>query len=465
MQEAERPAAALGHLLELARLPGEARFTGADPVLPTRYRLGTAGAAALAATGIAADALWSLRHKPQQVSVDLTEAVASLRGFQYLRLNGARPGAAHDPLSGFHPTGDGRHIYLHCNFPHLRDRNLAVRGAGPAPGSIRAAARHWQGEALETAIHESGGCASFVRTPEEWEAHPHNAAVASLPVLEIERIGDAPAEPLPAGDRPLAGVRALDLTRVIAGPIACRTLAEHGADVLKISRQDLPGAGTLDIDTGIGKRSAWLDLREPANSERLRELARSGDVFVQSYRPGTLAARGFGPEALAALRPGVVVATLSAWGHAGPWAMRRGYDTIVQSATGIAYFSGKPGAPALLPVAAIDYISGNLLAFGAMVALHRRATIGGSWLVRVSLAGVGHWMRGLGLVEGELAARASPTAPDLAAEAMAVELPGPMGVVRFPRSPLRLSATPPRLDLPPVPLGTHAPEWLPAVGR
>ena len=468
MPETQRPIAALHHLLGLAGLHGDVSFTGADPVLPTRYRLGAAGAASLAAVGVAANALWALRHPAQQLSVDVTEAVASLRGHQYLQLDGAPPKHERDPFSGFYPTADGRHVFLHCNFPHLRDANIKALGVAADPAAVRAAVLTRQGEELETAIHEGGGVASFVRTPAEWDAHPHNAAVASLPVIEIERIGDGPVQPLPVADRPLGGIRALDMTRVIAGPVACRTLAEHGADVLKISRRDLPGAGMLDIDTGIGKRSTYLDLREADQAEKLRALVREADVFIQSYRPGTLARRGLGFEELAAIRPGLVMATLSAWGRVGPWSQRRGYDTIVQSATGIAHATGnslgKPGAPALLPCAAIDYISGNLMAFGAMVALHRRATIGGSWLVRVSLAGIGHWMRAQGQVDAEAAARMPGDLPDKAAAAMMdVEIPGPLGLLTCMRSPLRMSATPPRPTLPPVPLGTHAPEWLPRV--
>ena len=214
--------------------------------------------------------------------------------------------------------------------------------------------------------------------------------------------------PLAAGPRPLSGIRTLDLTRVIAGPVACRTMAEHGADVLKISRRDLPGAGPLDIDTGIGKRSCFLDLREAGDNATLRALVQQGDIFIQSYRPGAMAGNGFGFDDLAAMRPGIVCATLSAWGRVGPWSGRRGYDTIVQSATGMAHFTGGAAGPALLPVSAIDYISGNIMAFGAMVALHRRATIGGSWLVRVSLAGVGHWMRSLGLLDADVAFAVCP---------------------------------------------------------
>ncbi len=461
MTEAERPAAALRHLLELAGLPGSAQFIGADPVLPTRYRLGASGAAALAAQGLAANALWALNHPAQQVSVDITEAVGSLRGHSYLTVDGAKPTGGRDDLSGFYATGDGRHVFLHCNFPHIRDNNARIAGAASlAVGDVRAAVAKWRGEELETAIHAGGGVASFVRTPEEWDAHPHRAAVASLPVLEIEQIGDAPPQPLAAGPRPLSGIRTLDLTRVIAGPVACRTMAEHGADVLKISRRDLPGAGPLDIDTGIGKRSCFLDLREAGDNATLRALVQQGDIFIQSYRPGAMAGNGFGFDDLAAMRPGIVCATLSAWGRVGPWSGRRGYDTIVQSATGMAHFTGGAAGPALLPVSAIDYISGNIMAFGAMVALHRRATIGGSWLVRVSLAGVGHWMRSLGLLDADVAAKASPTGPDAAAKAMLVSLKGPLGEVRFPRTPLRLAATPPLATLPPVALGSHAPEWL-----
>src|ERR687893_292963 len=181
----------------------------------------------------------------------------------------------------------------------------------------------------------------MVRTMEEWARHPQAAAIASLPLMEIIKIGDSPPERLPDGDRPLSGVRVLDLTRVIAGPTCARTLAEHGADVLKISAAHLPSIGRQEYDTGHGKLSAQLDLREAKDGDILRGLVREADVFSQGYRPGTLGNKGFSPEALADLRPGIVVVSLCAFSHVGPWAPRRGFDTVVQAVSGIAQRQGE----------------------------------------------------------------------------------------------------------------------------
>src|SRR5262249_19617533 len=154
----------------------------------------------------------------------------------------------------------------------------------------------------EDAIHAAGGCAGLARDPAEWQRHPQHAAVANQPLLEITRIGDAPPRALAPGARPLSGVRVLDLTRVLAGPTCARTLAEHGADVLKIGAAHIPDMKTTEIDTGIGKLSALLDLRNPHELATLRALLRDADVFSQSYRPGTLAARGLSPEDAARIR-------------------------------------------------------------------------------------------------------------------------------------------------------------------
>ncbi|MGE0419547.1 MAG: CoA transferase, partial [Acetobacteraceae bacterium] len=331
--------ATLDELMTLGGLPLSAAervdFTGDDPVLPTQYRIGTAGAGVLAATGVAASELWKLKTgRGQTLSVDVPSAAVSLRSSRYMRIAGRAPDREFAPLMQFYPTGDGRWFFLHTNFPNLRDQALRILGCGDDVDAVARAIGRWPGEALETALHEGGACGGFVRTHAEWDRHPHAQAIAALPALEIIRIGDAPPRPLPPGDRPLSGVRVLDLTRVIAGPTASRTLAEHGADVLKITRAGLADSGQLDLDTGIGKLSARLDLREKDQHARLRELIATADVFSQSYRPGTLAARGFGPEALAELRPGIVYVTLSAWSHVGPWRFRRGYDTVVQAATG-----------------------------------------------------------------------------------------------------------------------------------
>jgi len=304
----------------------------------------------------------------------------------------------------------------------------------------------------------------MVRSQQEWAQHSQAAAIAALPLLEIVRIGDSPAEPLPAGNRPLSGIRVLDLTRVLAGPTCARTLAEHGADVMKITAPHLPNLGYQELDTGHGKLSTYLDLRQPGDVETLRGLVRQTDVFSQGYRPGTLGNRGLSPEELAALRPGLVYVSLCAFSHAGPWASRRGFDTVVQTVSGITTRqaevvpSGKPG-PQFYPVSAIDYCTGYLMAFGAMVALARRATEGGSWLVRISLAQVGKWIVDLGEV-AESAARDAPaefTPGELARWSMVTETPA--GRLRHLKPVAQMSETPPHWARPTVPLGYHPPVW------
>ena len=455
---------ALNELLDLGALPrslGETvAIAGDDPILPTRYRIGTAGAAVLAATGVAASELWHLKTgRRQDVSVDVPAAAISLRSGKYMEIDGQPCDREFAPLMKFYPAKNGRWIFLHTNFPNLRDRALGILGVPDDYNAVREAISGWDGEALETALHDGGAVGSYVRTHDEWNRHPHAAAVAAMPAVEIIRIGDAPPKPMPAGDRPLSGIRVLDLTRVIAGPTASRTLAEHGADVLKITRIGLADSGQMDLDTGIGKLSARLDLREKDEHARLLALCQTCDVFTQSYRPGTMAGRGFGPEELAAINPGMVYVTLSAWGNEGPWSRRRGYDTVVQAATGMADASRDDTGPKHLPVSAIDYVGGNLLAYGAMVALARRATEGGSWLVRASLATAGRWI----VDRGALPRSAYADAPaDLSAEAIArlrTEVDTPVGRIRFLAPIVRMSETPTFWARPPVPLGHSPAAW------
>src|SRR5881398_2380040 len=380
-------------------------FTGGgDPVLPTPFRIGETAAAALAATGLAVSDLWELRTgRPQEVAVDLRHATASLRSGNYLQVNGVKVRGDRNEVMGMYPAKNGRWSYVHANFPNHRAAALKVLGCEESKAAVRKAVAQWDALELEEAIIAAGGAGGMVRTMAEWAGHPQAAAIASLPLMEIVKIGDSPPEKLPDGERPLSGIRVLDLTRVLAGPTCARTLAEHGADVLKITGAHLPNLGYQEYDTGHGKLSAHLDLREPKDIEILRGLVRETDVFSQGYRPGTLGDRGFSPEALARLRPGIVFVSLSAFGHVGPWASRRGFDTIVQTVSGITsrqgeLFPGSAPGPQFYPVSAIDYLTGYLMAFGAMVALARRAREGGSWLVRISLAQTGRWLVGRGEV-------------------------------------------------------------------
>ena len=464
------PLAALRTILPAAGLPATAAdavtFTsGTDPVLPTPFRIGEACAATLAATGVAAADLWAIRTgRRQSVSVDFRHATASLRSGHYMKLGDGEVSHARNSIMGVYPTKDGRWSYLHCNFPNHRAAALSVLGCAEDRDAVARAVLTWNAADLEEAIIAAKGAGGMVRSKAEWADHPQSAAIAALPLLEIVRIGDSPPEPLPPGNRPLSGVRVLDLTRVLAGPTCARTLAEHGADVLKITGPHLPNLGYQEFDTGHGKLSAHLDLRQPAAVETLRGLVRDADVFSQGYRPGTLGGRGLSPEELAAIRPGLVYVSLCAFSHAGPWASRRGFDTVVQTVSGITsrqaeVVPGKTPGPQFYPVSAIDYCTGYLMAFGAMVALARRAQEGGSWLVRISLAQVGKWIVDLGEVPAD-AARAAPaefTAAELERWSMVTDTPS--GRLRHLRPVVQLSETPPYWARPSVPLGYHQPVW------
>ncbi len=393
------PYEALDQILETsgrARSPEDRVFIdGADPVLPTAFRLGTAGAAAIAATGLAAADLWQLRSgRSQDVSVSLRDAAAVIRSDRFLRLDGEAPPSPWSPTAGFYRTRDERWIQVHSNFPHHLDAALRVLGCAGDRDAVSKAVAGWQAFELEDALNDAGMCAAVVRSEAEWREVPQAEVVAGLPLFEIVKLGESAPEPLPPGDRPLAGVRVLDLTRVIAGPVGGRTLAAQGADVMRVTGDHLPGfPESLDIDMGHGKLSASLDLRSADERGRLLGLVDEADVFLQSYRPGSLAGRGLAPDALASRRPGLIYATLSAYGHVGPWRERRGFDSIVQSISGIVHEESGDGPPRHMPAQALDYVSGYVLAFGIMRALARRAEEGGSYLVRVSLAQTGHGFR------------------------------------------------------------------------
>jgi len=460
------PYRALGTILPDSESAGRVSFTGgSDPVLPTPFRIGAAASAALAATGLAAADLWETRTgRRQDIAVDLRQATASLRSGHYLKAGDGAVSADRNGIMGVYPAKDGRWSYIHTNFSNHRAAALSVLGVPDDRDAVTRAIAQWDAADLEEAIIAAGGAGGMVRTAAEWANHPQSAAVAALPLLEIVRIGDSPPEPLPRGERPLSGIRVLDLTRVLAGPTCARTLAEHGAEVMKISAAHLPNLGYQEYDTGHGKLSAFLDLREPAGIDTLRGLVRQADVFSQGYRPRTLDARGLSPEALAAIRPGLVYVSLSAFGHTGPWASRRGFDTVVQTVSGITtrqaeIVPGKTAGPQFYPVSAIDYCTGYLMAFGSMTALNRRAREGGSWLVRISLAQAGKWIVDLGEVpSADLHGVAAEFTPD-ELDRWSMVSDTPAGRLQHLKPVVRMSETPPYWARPSVPLGFHRPRW------
>lgn len=430
------------------------------PVIPSSFPVAAVATTAIGAATLAAAELWRQRTgRAQTVTIDERHAAIGFRSERYLRIDGRPPGEGWNAIAGFYRAAGDRWLQLHTNFPHHLDAVTRVLGVPAERDAVAGAIAGWDADALDRAVTAAGGCISVLRTAAEWQSHPQGRAVTGMPLLTIDRIGDAPAEPAGTGDRPLSGVRVLDLTRVIAGPVCGRVLSAHGAEVLRVGAAHLPEVVSVLIDTGFGKRSTHLDLREPAGRSQLDWLGTRADVFVQSYRPGSLARRGFGPEDLARRRPGIVVVGLSAYGAAGPWAGRRGYDTLVQTACGIAEEEGRARGlerPAHVAAALLDHATGWLAAFGIMAVLSRRATEGGSYHVQVSLAQTAAWVQRLPRVDA--IGIPDPRSDDVTD--LLDQMASDWGSLTFVRPPGGLSETPPRWTSPPPRPGVDEAVWV-----
>lgn len=435
-------------------------LTGDEPQLPSSFRVAAAAQTSIAAAGLAAAQIWKLRSgQSQNVAVDMRHAVVECRSERYLRVDGKPPPPAWDAIAGIYKTRDRRFVRLHTNFPHHRDAVCRVLNCKAERDDVQAALMQWDAEAFETAAYAAGGVVAMMRSHDEWSGLPHARALAALPLISIERIGDAAPKPWPRGDRPLAGLRVLDLSRVIAGPVAGRTLAVHGADVMLISGPDLPAIPWLTIDTGRGKLTSFAELKSGEGQGALRDLLASADIFSQGYRPSSLARLGFSPQEAARINPGIVFVSLSAYGHAGPWAERRGFDSLVQTATGFNHAEGQAAGvdgPKELPAQILDHATGYLMAFGAMMAKARQSRDGGSWHVRVSLAQTGRWLWNLGRLTDGLKTE------DLKGEAVGAfveEVASGFGPLQSIRHSAALSQTPAFWARPAMPLGSHPPQW------
>jgi crotonobetainyl-CoA:carnitine CoA-transferase CaiB-like acyl-CoA transferase len=485
---ASRPSpahAALTGLWHVAGLPAEplawANLPGTAAVLPSSFAVATAAQASLGAAALAAATLWQLRTgQAQRVTVDRVHAALECSG--YFSLDGVVP-ALWDKLSGLYACGSDTAepgwVRIHANFGHHRDGALRLLGlpedAATTRDAVTQALRGWSAQAFEQAAADAGLVAAAARSFAQWDAHPQGLALAGQPVLRIKAVppaaGQPPAKPRPWPDpgttnpRPLDGLRVLDLTRILAGPVAGRCLAAYGADVMLVNGPQLPNIDNI-ADTSRGKLSALIDLRAPAGQAELQALLGSAHVFLQAYRPGALATLGWTAEALAAHRPGIVLASLSAYGQhqpAGPWDDLRGFDSLVQTATGFNLAEAEAAGsfqPQALPMQILDYAAGHLLALGIQAALWRQATLGGSWQVEVSLAGVGLWLRSLGRLDDGLAATKPDITPWLEDSACGFGRNG-QARLRAVRHAAQLSLTPARWLRPSMPPGSHAPVWPP----
>jgi crotonobetainyl-CoA:carnitine CoA-transferase CaiB-like acyl-CoA transferase len=390
---------------------------GTAPILPSSFAVDCAAQVSIGAAALAAIEIGRWRNGSDlRVTVDALDAALECTGF--FSVDGRVPDQW-APLSGLYRCRDG-FVRIHANFAHHRDGALRLLGLPPGPGTSRAdaqaAAATFHAVDLEDAAARAGLVIAAVRTHEQWAAHPQAQALSTLPLWTCERIGDAPPRTPPAlPDRapPLTGLRVLDLTRILAGPTCGRALAAYGADVMLVNSPNLPNIESI-ADTSRGKWSCHVDLLEPEGQAALRDLLKGADVFVQGYRPGGMAGLGVGPTDAARMRPGIVYVSLSAYGPVGPWSDRRGFDSLVQTATGFNDDEGRAAGtagPRALPVQILDYASGFLMAFALQATLLRQWREGGSWHVRVSLAQTGNWLRSLGRVDNTLS-RPMPSVDD-----------------------------------------------------
>ncbi|WP_459182028.1 CoA transferase [Streptomyces sp.] len=434
-------------------------YGGPAGLLPSRLPVMPLARATVAACSLAAAELAARRAggavPVPVVGVDEGAVATAFVSERHLRIDG-RPGDTFAPLSRFWPSADGRWVRTHANYPHHRARLLSALGASDEEGVAKALAS-LPAEAAERTVYAGGGLAVAVRTREEWAAHPQGRAAAAQPLVRTDLLDAAGpralAGLLPGGPLlPAAGVRVLDLTRVIAGPVATRTLALLGADVLRVDPPGLPEAPDAHADTGFGKRSVSLDV----GSAAFEELLAAADVVVTGYRPGALDRLGLSAEALCERRPGLIVAQLSAWGFEGPWSGRRGFDSLVQAAAGLALTEapGPDGRPGALPAQALDHGTGYLLAAAVLRALTDQLTDGSARRVRLSLATTASWLTsGSPTVPAPPPAAFDPT-PWL------TDTSTPVGLLRHALPPVAFAGGPANWSRPPGPLGADQPVWL-----
>ena len=446
----------------------EVTIGGSDPVLSTRFRIGETCAGVIGAAAVAVNDIWEQkRGRRQRASVNVRHAAASLRSTHYLQRRGddgrfhvlESPSMRHmATITQPWPTRDGRWFLPHFNLPHLRARVCGVLECEPTPDDVARAVARWDALELESAIDEARACGAMVRSHQEWQAHAHGQALAARPVVSIERIGDSAPQPFASDGAPLAGIRVLDLTRILAGPIAARTLAEHGADVLMVGAAHLPQVEEHVVDTSHGKRSCFLDLRARDDRDALMRLVRETDVFSQGYRPGIMDRHGLSPQQLAELRPGIVYISITCFGPSGPFRHRAGWEQVAQTVSGICH-EGAEDRPALLPAAACDYVTGYLGAYGALLALARRAREGGSYHVQVSLC------QSAMLIYRQGKTAAVTPGMDLSDDELArlrIETETASGPIRHLKPVLELSETCPHWRRSTPVLGGDAPQWLSA---
>lgn len=440
------------------------RFHGVSPRFDSPHKLTVAAASAIGAYALTIERWHHMATAQHQtVAIDWMQAACSLNPGHFQTQSGFSLPALSlltELKADFYQTADDRWFFPIGSYPHLRDGVLEVLDCANTNAALAKAIARWNGDDLETAFAERKLPGVYARSQDAWLSHPQGRLLADLPAVEVVKIADSEPEPARANVRPLDGLRVLDLGHVIAGPVVARSLAEHGADVLRITSPAMQDPFRQTVDTNIGKRSAFLDFDAPTGLQAARDLIAGADVVVQSWRPGSMRNRGLGPQDAAAIRPGVIYVTVTAFGDEGPWGQRGGFEQLGQTVSGISVREGGKGKPRVVPPYLLnDYLTGYLGATGVMQALIRRAQEGGSYHVKVSLARTSMWVQDLGLLTDF-----DPAQPRrhfaLELNPLLERRESAYGVLEQFPPVAQFSRTRAAWVLPPAPNGAHPAQWL-----
>jgi crotonobetainyl-CoA:carnitine CoA-transferase CaiB-like acyl-CoA transferase len=453
---------------------GSLTFAGMDPIRPTHIKVGCSAAAVMAANAVATAIIWRQRTgQGQDIHIDLRKAFATQSPWQDILADCTLINGTSQMIGGnvgelgahILPTRDGRWMILNASYASNTLRTSALLDCGILPMQLERATRKWDAEDLERAAQDSGVPMVICRTRAEYQATDQYRQHMATPLINIEKIGDSPAEALPAGERPLSGLRALGMTHIVAGPTAMRQLAAQGADCLNLNPLNWIEEPTVFLQCDAGLRQTYLDARVDGNKKAIYELAKGADVFVENLRPHLASQQGFSAETLAQYRPGIVYVEIKLNTRKGPWADWMGYDFNAGGLAGLFCDIGSADQPQLPHGVNVvcDFLTGYLAATGVQAALLRRATEGGSYRVSVNLVQTVMLEQAIGLVDNDTLLRMDRLGPDHQPLKPNLQT-GPTAFGEFTRlgSQVEMSQTPEFWADPMVhPIGSSPPVWLP----
>ncbi|OLN83307.1 CaiB/baiF CoA-transferase family protein [Colletotrichum chlorophyti] len=440
------------------------------PALPSSFKIGHIAQSSIALSALAAALVHSTLNNVSipRVTVPLRHAIVEFKSERLYAIDGNPPLSAWGTVGGLHKTCDG-YVRIHDSFPNHRYGTLRLLGLRPdaTRSDVASKTEGWRSIDLETSGLKNGLAIYALRSYQEWDGLPQSNAISNQPI-SLRKFNDGPRNVpghlIKTSRSCLRGLRVVEMSRVIAAPVAGKTLAAHGADVLWVTSPNLPDLPVLDREFSRGKRTIQLDIRKASDKAKLLELLRTADVFIQGYRPQSLAGMGLSPEELTATNPGLILANLSAFGPDGPWSTRRGFDSLVQTCSGMNvseadhFGAGESARP--MPCQALDHAAGYFLATGVSAAVYKRATEGGSWIVDVSLARVMKYLRSLGQYPGH----SGFECPDIKGpadveESLFATSDTTFGKMKYVRHAAEIQGCKVGWEIMPKPLGTDIPEW------